>query len=64
MKKKVIQIGREVKLSPYADDKILFIENPKDFTKKKKNLIIMNIESCITQKVNFKISCFYPPTVN
>ena len=36
MKKKVIQIGREVKLSPYADDKILFIENPKDFTKKKK----------------------------
>ena len=31
---KRIQIGREeVKLSLYADDMILYIENPKDFTK-------------------------------
>ena len=32
---KGIQIGRqEVKLSLYADDMILYIENPKDFTQK------------------------------
>ena len=27
---KGIQIGKEVKLSPFADDMILYIENPKD----------------------------------
>ena len=30
-----IQIGEEVKLSLFADDMILYIENPKDTTKKK-----------------------------
>ena len=38
-----IQIGKEdVKLSPFADDMILYIENPKDFTRKLLELI-MNI---------------------
>ena len=31
---KVIQIGKEVKLSVFADDMILYIENPKDTTRK------------------------------
>ena len=31
---KGIQIGREVKLSPFADDRILYIKNPKDATRK------------------------------
>ena len=37
---KGVQIGRaEVKLSPYADDMILYIENPKDSTQKLLKLI-------------------------
>ena len=36
---KVIQIGKEVKLSLFADDMILYIENPKDSTKKLLELI-------------------------
>jgi len=37
---KVIHIGREeVKLSLYADDMILYIENPKDSTRKQLRLI-------------------------
>ena len=37
---KVIQIGREeVKLSPYADDMILYTEKPKDSTQKLLDLI-------------------------
>ena len=31
---KGIQIGKEVKLSLFADDMILYIENPKDVTRK------------------------------
>ena len=31
---KGIQIGKEVKLSLFADDMILYIENPKDITRK------------------------------
>ena len=31
---KRIQIGKEVKLSPFADDTILYPENPKDTTRK------------------------------
>ena len=31
---KAIQIGKEVKLSLLADDMILYVENPKDFTRK------------------------------
>ena len=34
---KGIQIGKEVKLSLFADDMILYIENPKDSTRKLAN---------------------------
>ena len=34
-----IQIGKEVKLSLFADDMILYIENPKDFSRKLLELI-------------------------
>ena len=36
---KGIQIGKEVKLSLFADDMILYIENPRDFTRKLLELI-------------------------
>ena len=36
---KGIKIGKEVKLSLFADDMILYIENPKDFTRKLLELI-------------------------
>ena len=36
---KGIQIGKEVKLSHFADDMILYIENPKDSTRKLLELI-------------------------
>ena len=36
---KGIQIGKEVKLSLFADDLILYIENPKDSTRKSLELI-------------------------
>ena len=36
---KGIQIGKEVKLSLFADDIILYIENPKDVTRKLLELI-------------------------
>ena len=36
---KEIQIGKEVKLSLFADDMILYIENPKDSTRKLIELI-------------------------
>ena len=37
--KKGIQIGKEVKLSLFADDMILYIENPKDSVRKLLELI-------------------------
>ena len=37
---KRIQIGKEVKLSLFADDMILYIENPKDTTRKLLELIL------------------------
>ena len=36
---KGIQVGKEVKLSLFADDMILYIENPKDSTRKLLDLI-------------------------
>ena len=36
---KGIQIGKELKLSLFADDMILYIENPKDATRKLRDLI-------------------------
>ena len=38
-KRKGVQIGKEVKLSLFADDMILYIENPKDSTRKLLELI-------------------------
>ena len=38
-KEKGIQMGKEVKLSLFADDMILYIENPKDSTRKLLELI-------------------------
>ena len=38
-KKKGIQIGKEVKLSLFVDDMILYIENPKGSTRKLLQLI-------------------------
>ena len=38
-KKKGIQIGKEAKLSLFADDLILYIENPKDCSRKLLELI-------------------------
>ena len=38
-KRKGIQIGKEVKLSLFVDDMILYIENPKDTTRKLLELI-------------------------
>ena len=38
-KKKGIQIGKEVKLSLFADDMILYIKNPEDSTRKLLQLI-------------------------
>ena len=38
-RKKGIQIGKEVKLSLLADDMILYVENPKDSTRKLLELI-------------------------
>ena len=38
-KKKGIQIGKEVKLTLFADDMILYIENPKDTNRKLPELI-------------------------
>ena len=39
MKKKGTQIRKEVKLSLFEDDMILYIENPKDSTRKLLELI-------------------------
>ena len=40
---KGIQIGKEVKLSLFADDMVLYIENPKDIIRK---LLELNNEYC------------------
>ena len=39
-----IQIGKEVKLSLFADDMILYIENPKDSTRKLLQLINVKLQ--------------------
>ena len=41
---KGIQIGKEVKLSLFADDMILYIENPKDSTRKLLELINVKLQ--------------------
>ena len=61
---KGIQIGKkEVKLSLFADDMILYIENPKDSTKKLLELISEFSE--IGYKINIQKSvAFYMPITN
>ena len=41
---KRIQIGKEVKLSLFADDMLLYIENPKDSTRKLPELTMNKIK--------------------
>ena len=60
---KGIQIGKEVKLSLFADDMILYIENPKDSTRKLLELI--NKFSKVTgYKVNTQKSLAFLHTNN
>ena len=60
---KGIQIGKEVKLSPFADDMILYIENPKDSTRKLLELIdgYSKVAGC---KINTQISLAFLYTNN
>ena len=52
---KGIQIGKEVKLSLFADDMILYTENPKDTTRKVRELV--NEYSKVSgYKINIQIS--------
>ena len=57
---KGIQIGKEVKLSLFADDMILYIENPKDTIRKLLKLItelakLQDIKSIHRNHLNFYI---------
>ena len=55
---KRIQIGKEeVKLSLFADDMILYIENPKDTTRKFLELISEFSKSCRIQNQHTEITC-------
>ena len=60
---KGIQIGKEVKLSLFADDIILYIENPKDDTRK--SLELINEYSKVAgYKINTQISLAFLYTNN
>ena len=52
---KGIQIGKEVKLSPFADDMILYIENPKETIRKLLELI--SVKSRRIQGQYTEITC-------
>ena len=58
---KGIQIGKEVKLSLLADDMILYIENPKDATRKLLELI-NEFGKVVGYKINAQKSLAFPPT--
>ena len=49
---KGIQIGKEVKLSLFADDMILYIENPKDSTRK-----VLELINEYSKVAGYKIPC-------
>ena len=49
---KGIQIGKEVKLSLFADDMILYIENPKDSTRK-----LLELINEYSKVAGYKIPC-------
>ena len=53
---KGIQIGKEVKLSLFADDMILYIDNPKDSTRKLLELI-NEYSKAAGYKINTEIPC-------
>ena len=56
---KEIQIRKEIKLSVFADDKILYIENPKDATRKL--LVLINELSKVAgYKINTQKSVAFP----
>ena len=48
---KAIQIGKEVKLSLFADDMILYMENPKDITKK-----LLQLNNEISKVTGYKMN--------
>ena len=55
-----IQIGKEeVKFSLFADDMILYIENPKDSIRKLLELISDIMQSCRIQNQYTEITCIY-----
>ena len=54
---KGIQIGKEVKLSLFADDMILYIENPKDSIRKLLELICEFSKFCRIQNQYPEITC-------
>ena len=60
---KGIQIGKEVKLSLFADDIILYIENPKDPTRKLLELI-NEYSKVAGYKINTQKSLAFPYTNN
>ena len=57
---KGIQIGKEVKLSLFADDMILYIENPKDTTRK----LLEQISKVAGYKTNTQKSLAFLYTTN
>ena len=60
---KGIQIGKEeVKLSPFADDMILYIENPKDSTRKLLELI-NEYSKAVGYKINTQIPLHFYTTL-
>ena len=60
---KGIQIGKEVKLSLFADDMILYIANPKDSTRKLLELI-NEYSKVSVYKINTQKSLAFPYTNN
>ena len=60
---KEIQTGNEVKLSLFADDMILYVENPKDATRKLLELI-NEFGKVAGYKINAQKSLAFPYTKN
>ena len=60
---KVIQIRKEVKLSLFADDMIIYIENPKDTIRKSVELI-SEFNNVAGYKINTQKSLAFLYTIN
>ena len=60
---KEIQLGKEVKLSPFEEDMILYIENPKDSTRKLLKLV-NNYSKVAGYKINTQKSLSFLHTNN